>query len=109
MCLRIRHQPYRVLHVHLFTCVLLCSTRFRGPRALGVYVLVRKLAVHPRERFLDGYPHRLLELIQPLASAVFKVDFAVLAALAVETAFMHEVMMVPAQQYEVIEARFTAI
>jgi hypothetical protein len=50
-----------------------------------------------------------LELFQSLVSAVFKVDLAVLAAFAVETALMHEVMMVPAQQYEVIEARFAAI
>ena len=76
MCLRIRHQPDRVLHVHFFACEPFCGRRFRGN------VLVRELAVHPRERFLDGYPHRLLELFQSL---------------------------VPAQQYEVIEARFAAI
>ena len=103
MCLRVRHQPDCVLHVHFFAGEPFCGRRFRGN------VLVRELAVHPRERFLDGYPHRLLELFQSPVSAVFKVDLAVLAAFAVETALMHEVMMVPAQQYEVIEARFAAI
>ena len=98
MCLRVRHQPDRVLHVHLFTCV---------PSRRNISD--SEFAVHPRERFLDGYPHRLLELFQSLVSAVFKVDLAVLSAVAVETALMHEVMMVPAQQYEVIEARFAAI
>ena len=40
---------------------------------------------------------------------IFKVGLTVIAALAVETTFVNEVMMIAAQQYEVVETGFTTI
>ena len=48
-------------------------------------------------------------LIKRSFLAVQKVDLTILAALAVEAAFMNQVMMEPAELYEVLETRFTAV
>jgi hypothetical protein len=42
-------------------------------------------------------------------SLVFEIDFAIGRLLAGEPALMHQVMMVPAKEYQVIQARFSAI
>ena len=51
----------------------------------------------------------MLELGQSLFASIDEVDFATRALPAVEAALVHEMMVVPAQQYEIIEARLAAL
>ena len=71
--------------------------------------MVCEFAVQPREGLIERYRVRLLEFLQSLVPAVFKINLAVLAARAVEATLVNQAMMVAAQQYEVIEARFATI
>jgi hypothetical protein len=48
-------------------------------------------------------------LIEWLLSLVFEGDCAVLILAAGKATLMHEVMMVPAEQYEVIKTRITTV
>jgi hypothetical protein len=48
-------------------------------------------------------------VLEALVSAILEPDFSVLAAFALEPTLVHQAVMVPAQQDEVVETGFTAI
>jgi len=80
-----------------------------GGAGLGRDESLFEFAVHPGERIFQRDTVRWWMVVEPVRFPVFEPDLPTIAAFAVETTLVHQPMMVPAEQHEVVEARFTAI
>ena len=89
--------------IHGFAGIPLGRTGLASDVGFGMF------SVHPGERFLQGRGFWSGEVLKSLCSSIFEPDLTIRALLAVETTFMNEVMMVSAEQNQVVETRFTPI